>query len=135
MRSNEVCKKERAAFGAALTFHLSPFTLLEGILTQAFAAQCEILHVARHVFAEVFIDIEFGEVLAEHEAMATQASKHAHLGIDDVARLHVIAGPHSVEAHGGEVRNPVGEDLGADLQELLAVVFEVLSSLESVAVG
>ena len=67
--------------------------------------------------------------------MAAQAGEHTDLGVDDVAWLHVVAGPCRVEAHRGEVRDPVGEDFAANLQELLAVVLQVLTGLEGVAVG
>ena len=99
------------------------------------AAEGEVLHVAWHLFTEVLVHIKFGEVLAEHEAVATQAREQTDLRVDDVARLGVATSPASEETDFAQVRNPLGEDLGDNLQELLAVVLDVLTSLVSVGVG
>ena len=109
--------------------------LLERVLTQSLATQSQILHVARHLLAEVLVHIQLGEVLAEHEAVAAQAGEDTDLRVDDVTRLGVTTSPASQEAHFAQVGNPLGEDLGDDLQELLAVVLDVLACLVSVGVG
>ena len=95
----------------------------------------QILHVARHFLAEVLVHIDLGEVLAEHEAVTTQAGEQTDLWVDDVTRLGVTTRPAGEEADLTEVRNPLGEDLGDNLQELLAVVLDVLTSLVGISVG
>ena len=99
------------------------------------AAEGEVLHVARHLFAEVLVHIDLGKVLAEHEAVTTQTGEDTDLGVDDVTRLGVTTSPASEEADFAQVGNPFGEDLGNDLQELLAVVLDVLTGLVGVGVG
>ena len=67
--------------------------------------------------------------------MATQTGQQTDLGIDDVARLDVVAGPDGVEADGCQVGNPLGKHLADNLEEGLTVVLQVLACLIGVAVG
>lgn len=55
---------------SSFLIHHSAF-LLERVLAQSVAREGQILHVARHLLAEVLVNIQLGEVLAEHEAVAT----------------------------------------------------------------
>ena len=109
--------------------------LLEGVLAEAFAGEGEVGHVGGDGAAEVFVDVEFGEVLSEHEAVSAEACEEAHLGVDDVARLGVAAGPYGVEADVAQAGDPLGEDFGDDFEELAAVVLDVLSGFVGVGVG
>lgn len=113
----------------------SKFALLEGVLAEAFAGEGEVGHVGGDGAAEVFVDVEFGEVLSEHEAVSAEASEEAHRGVDDVARLGVAASPYGVEADVAQAGDPLGEDFGDDFEELAAVVLDVLSGLVGVGVG
>ena len=93
------------------------------------------LHVGGYLAAEVLVDIELREVLAEHEAVAAEAGEETHLGVDHVARLGVASRPDGQETHLAQVGNPFGEDLGDNLEELLAVVLDVLACLVGIGVG
>ena len=67
--------------------------------------------------------------------MSTQAGEQTHLGVHNIARLRVAAGPAGQEADILEAGQPLGEDLADNLQELLAVVLDVLARLVGVGVG
>ncbi len=69
------------------------------------AREGQILHVARHLLAEVLVHIQLGEVLAEHEAVAAQAGEDTDLRGDYVRRLGVTTSPASEVADFSEVRN------------------------------
>ena len=99
------------------------------------ATQGKLFHVARHLAAQVFVDIQLGEVLTQHESVSAQAGEQAHLRVDDVARLGVAAGPAGQEAYFLQAWQPFGEDLADNLKELLAVVLDVLARLVGVGVG
>lgn len=92
--------------------------LFEGVFGEAFAVDAEVVHVGGYVAAEVFIDVEFGEVLAEHEAVAAEACAESYFGVDDVAWLGVAACPYGEESDFAEVGDPFGEDFGDDFEEL-----------------
>ena len=76
------------SIATALTVNckLSTDNLLKCVLAQALAAEGEVFHVAGHLLAEVLVHINLGEVLAEHEAVATQAREQTDLRVDDVTR-------------------------------------------------
>ena len=91
-------KKMRLSQGCGNLIHHSA-SLLKRVLAQPLATQGQVLHVARHLLAEVLVHIQLGEVLAEHEAVAAQAGEDADLRVDDVTRLGVTTSPASQEAH------------------------------------
>ena len=109
--------------------------LLESVLAQALAADGEVFHIFGNGLAQILVHIELGQVLAEHEAVSTQTGQQTDLGIDNVARLDVVAGPDGMEADGCQVGYPLGEHLADDLEEGLTVVLQVLACLIGVAVG
>ena len=110
-------------------------TLLECVLAQSLAMQCELLHVFRDRFAQILVDIEFGQILSEHESMSTQTCEQTDLWIDDVSWLDVVSRPDGMESDLRQIRYPLCEHLAHHLAECLAVVLEVLSCLVGVAVG
>lgn len=109
--------------------------LLEGVFGEAFAANLEVVHVGRNIAAQVLVDIQFGKILAKHKAVAAEAGAETHLGIDDVARLGIAAGPNGKEAHFAKVGDPFGKDFGHNLKKFARVVLDILTGFVAVAVG
>ena len=91
--------------------------LLEGVLAQAVSADGKVLHVLGNGLAQILVDIEFGKVLAEHEAVSSQAGEQSDFGIDDVTRLDVVSCPDGVEADIRQVGYPLGEHLADNLED------------------
>ena len=125
----------QTAAALIINFQFSTINLLKGILAQAFSTQGEVLHVAGNLLAEVLVDVQLGEVLTQHEAVSTQTGEDTHLRVDNVARLGVSSGPAGEEADFAQVGNPLGKDLRDNIQELPAVVLDVLTCLVGISVG
>ena len=106
-------------------------TLLECVLAQSLAMQCELLHVFRDRFAQILVDIEFGQILSEHESMSTQTCEQTDLWIDDVSWLDVVSRPHGMEAHRGEV---VADEQRGD-KHLAVAVEDVENAVDDTAPG
>ena len=109
--------------------------LLERILRQSLAANLEVFHIGRHLTTEVLVNVEFGKILSQHEAMTAQTGAEAHLWVDDIAWLGVATCPNGQESHIAQVGNPLGKHLADNLQELLAIVLDVLTGLVGIGVG
>lgn len=101
--------------------------LFEGVLAQSVAAEQQAVHIGGNFLAHVLVHVDLGKVLAQHEAVTLQADEQAVARVDDVARLGVVARPEGLEADGTQLRNPLAEHLGADFEEVLCVVFQVLA--------
>ena len=109
--------------------------LLEGVFGKSLSANLEVVHVGRNVATEVFVHIELGKILSQHEAVSAQTGAETHFGVDNVAGFGVASRPHGQETHLAQVGNPLGKDLRDNLEELLAVVFDVLARLVGIGVG
>ncbi len=93
--------------------------LFEGLLGEAGGGEAEFFEVVGDGAAFEGVYVEFGEVLGEHEAVASHSCEEAEFGVYYVAGFDIVAAPYCLEAYAGEAGNPIGEDVGDYFKEVL----------------
>ena len=110
-------------------------TLFESVFAEAGAGEAEVGEESGDGTPEEGVHVQLGDILRQHEAVAAHPDEEARGRVHDVARLRVVAAPGGLEAHALQLWNPLGEDLGGDLQESLRIDLQVLAGLGGVGGG